>query len=336
MTNATSTQDLVLTEQINAPREAVYEFLIDPDKLSRWMGVAVIDPQPGGRFQVDVGTNRAIGEYLHLDPPSSVSFTWGWEDFEAVPPGSTVVTILLTTIDSATTHVELRHAGLPLGPDDEHKGGWTRCLDRLPYEVAREDLRSLELQLMLDRERVAQARRELPLGPSVDNYAFGSPNGPVHLEELLADDRPLVVYHFMFGNELESPCPMCAMWADGWNGVANQLAENINLVLVTSASVDDNAELAASRGWANLEFLSAADNSFKADVGGEATDGSQVPFVSVYAQTNTGPRLTYSGGAHLHEEHWRGVDLLSPVWHLLDLTPAGRGDWMPSGTPRSR
>ena len=23
----------------------------------------------------------------------------------------------------------------------------------------------------------------------------------------------------------------------------------------------------------------------------------------------------------------RGIDLLSPVWHLLDLTPQGRGEW---------
>jgi len=26
----------------------------------------------------------------------------------------------------------------------------------------------------------------------------------------------------------------------------------------------------------------------------------------------------------------RGIDLLSPVWHLLDLTPGGRADWYPS------
>jgi predicted dithiol-disulfide oxidoreductase (DUF899 family) len=25
----------------------------------------------------------------------------------------------------------------------------------------------------------------------------------------------------------------------------------------------------------------------------------------------------------------RGIDLLAPVWHLLDLTPHGRGDWFP-------
>jgi predicted dithiol-disulfide oxidoreductase (DUF899 family) len=23
----------------------------------------------------------------------------------------------------------------------------------------------------------------------------------------------------------------------------------------------------------------------------------------------------------------RGIDLLNPVWHVLDLTPQGRGDW---------
>jgi predicted dithiol-disulfide oxidoreductase (DUF899 family) len=23
----------------------------------------------------------------------------------------------------------------------------------------------------------------------------------------------------------------------------------------------------------------------------------------------------------------RGLDLLSPIWHTLDLTPHGRGDW---------
>jgi len=29
-------------------------------------------------------------------------------------------------------------------------------------------------------------------------------------------------------------------------------------------------------------------------------------------------------------QHMRHPDLLSPIWNLLDLTPAGRGtDWMP-------
>lgn len=26
----------------------------------------------------------------------------------------------------------------------------------------------------------------------------------------------------------------------------------------------------------------------------------------------------------------RGIDLLSPIWHFMDLTPQGRGDWFAS------
>jgi predicted dithiol-disulfide oxidoreductase (DUF899 family) len=26
----------------------------------------------------------------------------------------------------------------------------------------------------------------------------------------------------------------------------------------------------------------------------------------------------------------RGIDLLAPIWHFMDLTPQGRGDWYTS------
>ena len=29
------------------------------------------------------------------------------------------------------------------------------------------------------------------------------------------------------------------------------------------------------------------------------------------------------------DDHYRGMDSYSPVWSLLDLLPAGRGEWMP-------
>ncbi len=52
--------------------------------------------------------------------------------------------------------------------------------------------------------------------------------------------------------------------------------------------------------------------------------------MSVYELIDGRPHVSWSGGARIVDEHWRGVDLLSPVWHFLDLTRAGRGDWMPS------
>ncbi|MEU5594306.1 hypothetical protein [Streptomyces sp. NPDC020298] len=36
------------------------------------------------------------------------------------------------------------------------------------------------------------------------------------------------------------------------------------------------------------------------------------------------------GDGHPRRTRCRGIDLLAPVWHLLDLTPQGRGEWYAS------
>ena len=41
-------------------------------------------------------------------------------------------------------------------------------------------------------------------------------------------------------------------------------------------------------------------------------------------------RVVSKGAQLADDRRERGIDLLSPVWHLLDLTPAGRDDWYPS------
>ncbi len=37
----------------------------------------------------------------------------------------------------------------------------------------------------------------------------------------------------------------------------------------------------------------------------------------------------YTSEGSLQERHQRAMELLIPVWNLLDLLPDGRGDWMP-------
>jgi len=202
------------------------------------------------------------------------------------------------------------------------------------YATAREVLRDAELALVQQREAVAALRRVLPAGPVVDDYVFDAvlPNaraGTVTLDSLVGD-RPLVVYHFMFGAAMAQACPGCSMWADGWNGVADHLDQNVDFALATLGTAEQNTELASERGWQDLRWLSAADNSFKLDLGSADADGNQWPFITVFERDSEGVRLSYSGGAQILGDHWRGVDLLSPVWHLLDLTRQGRGDFMPS------
>jgi predicted dithiol-disulfide oxidoreductase (DUF899 family) len=54
--------------------------------------------------------------------------------------------------------------------------------------------------------------------------------------------------------------------------------------------------------------------------------------VSVFTRDGDGSvRHFYSAHPRMSDEiDERGIDLLSPVWHILDLTPQGRDDWDPA------
>jgi predicted dithiol-disulfide oxidoreductase (DUF899 family) len=219
----------------------------------------------------------------------------------------------------------------------------TRLTESPEYTARREELRLAEIELDQQRERVAALRRALPPGAVVEDYVFRE--GPrdlasgdavvseVRLSELFsAPDRALVVYQLMYGKAQTTPCPMCTMWIDGFNGVASHLAQNLDFVIAAAADPGPLRMHARSRGWYRLRLLSCAGNTFKYDLGSEDTDGSQHATVSVFTRDPDGsPRHVYTAHPDLAEDiSERGMDLLSPVWHILDLTPAGRDDWYAS------
>ena len=130
--NTESETTIVLSQRVGASPDTVFDFLTDPDKMLRWMGTEVnIDPTPGGTFWLNAtGTDIAVGQYVEVERPKKVVFTWGWEGSADVPPASSTVTITLTA-DGTDTIVELQHHGLPTGQDTEHTKGWTYYLARL-------------------------------------------------------------------------------------------------------------------------------------------------------------------------------------------------------------
>ncbi len=81
--------------EIAARPETVWQLLTDPNEATRWMGqAAAFDLRPGGAYRVEViPGNVAIGEFVEIDPPRRLVYTWGWESGpgSSVPPGSTTV-----------------------------------------------------------------------------------------------------------------------------------------------------------------------------------------------------------------------------------------------------
>jgi predicted dithiol-disulfide oxidoreductase (DUF899 family) len=216
----------------------------------------------------------------------------------------------------------------------------TRLEETSEYTARREELRLAEVDLMRHREKVAALRRDLPVGTVVEDYAFlegprtladgDAPVTTVRLRELFSGpDRAVVVYHAMYGKRQTTPCPMCTMWVDGLNGVVRHLQQNVDFVVASAA---DPAALRAhgrDRGWDNVRLLSCGDSTFQYDLGAEDEDGEQDSTVSVFVLDEQGrPRHVYSGHPRMADDiQQRGIDLFSPVWHVLDLTPQGRGEW---------
>ncbi len=230
---------------------------------------------------------------------------------------------------------------------NEIKSGTFRQTN-LPNESAdylskREELRLAEIESMRQGERVAELRRQLPEGAIVEDYVFeegpanlGAGDVPirtVRLSELFTGpDRPLVIYHFMYGKKQTNPCPMCTLLIDGFNGVAHHLAQNVDLAIVAAADPTALRTHARARGWDGLRLLSCGDNTFKYDLRSEDREGNQDSTISVFTRDVDGTlRHFYSAHPSMSDDiKERGLDLLCPVYNVLDLTPQGRGDWYAS------
>lgn len=209
------------------------------------------------------------------------------------------------------------------------------------YRKVRNELLEAEIALRDQRERVADLRRQLPADTVSEDYVFSegpqdlaagdAPISEVRLSELVDSDRPLLLVHFMFGGAQENPCPMCSMWADGYDGVVRHLETRANFAVVVAGDLAVFREWARTRGWQNLRILSSEGTAFKRDLGTETESGQPIPAVSVFTRGSDGtPRHFYTGGAFMAPGQFRGMDLLSPVWNFFDLLPEGRGDFMPS------
>ena len=124
--------------RIEAPPPAVFEFLIDPAKLVRWMGTdAVLEPRPGGIYHVNVNGHETVtGRFVEVVPFTRVVFTWGWDDGAlSTPPGSSIVEIVLEP-DGEDTRLRLTHRDLAPDMRPFHLAGWGHYLARLAVLAA--------------------------------------------------------------------------------------------------------------------------------------------------------------------------------------------------------
>lgn len=204
------------------------------------------------------------------------------------------------------------------------------------YVAARTELAKAERALRDRVEEVAAARRRMPEGLMLPEYEFAEgpvdlgrqePVSRVRLRDLFGEHETLVVYHLMFHPDDTEACPMCSMWVDGFHGVAHHLAQHTAFAVVAKAPLPRLRAWAVRRGWDGLRVLSSHGSTFNADLNAERADGAQRPMISVFTADGDRVRHFYTLPANFLDDSQRGIDLLSPVWNVLDLLPGGRGGW---------
>jgi len=140
------------------------------------------------------------------------------------------------------------------------------------YRQARDELLAAELEARRAVERAAALRRALPPGGAVRaDYVFeaagedGTP-GRVPLSGLFENGQTtLLLYSYMFGPDMESPCPSCTSILDGVDGALPHLSQRASFAAVVKSPLARALPFAAGRGWRNVRLVSSAGTTYNRD-----------------------------------------------------------------------
>lgn len=114
---------------IDADPATIFDLWTTADGLGAWWGRALaVDPEPGGEIRIVVdGDHVMVGEFVVVERPHRVVFTFGWDGGDP-PAASTTVEVRIEAVAGGAAAVgsrlTLRHAGLPIDRIEAHGRGW--------------------------------------------------------------------------------------------------------------------------------------------------------------------------------------------------------------------
>jgi uncharacterized protein YndB with AHSA1/START domain len=123
------------------PPDVVFAAWTTPSRLEQWISepgsrVPILELKVGGKYHIDMmykgKSYPHSGEYLEIDPPRRLKFTW----ISAGTEGKTTVVTVNFIPRGDATEVVLTHEGLPSEENRaSHEQGWTEILDWMTAKV---------------------------------------------------------------------------------------------------------------------------------------------------------------------------------------------------------
>jgi uncharacterized protein YndB with AHSA1/START domain len=138
MTTPTSASAFV-TRVLPAEPAVAYDAWLDPESLAHFIcpapatpGPIECDPRIGGRLRIDMlgpqQVTHIVGEYLELERPHRLRFTW---DSDYGGGFHSIVTVTLEPLGVGRTLMTIEHAPLPAHVVADHENGWARIAAQL-------------------------------------------------------------------------------------------------------------------------------------------------------------------------------------------------------------
>jgi predicted dithiol-disulfide oxidoreductase (DUF899 family) len=143
-----------------------------------------------------------------------------------------------------------------------------------------------------------------------------------------------VSYFWMYGPQRARPCPMCTAFLGAMDIPVRSISQRVAFAVLGRSPVERQLAFARERGWRNLKFYATVGDDFAHDYRGLAPNGQEWAALDVWTRTDGG-QVRHFWGSELGETADPGQDARdapdpTPLWNILDLTPAGRGtDWYP-------
>ncbi len=143
-----TTNNVYLNETFNCSPNELFKWMVEPHRICQWFGPKLLkvgrvetDVSLGGAYRIELlkpnGESFFIqGEYLEIEIPTKLSFTFAYIGLHNAPPNS-VVKISLKAIDKNVSQLSLIQKFHTAPPDMEQRAkAWKGMLSKLEKMVA--------------------------------------------------------------------------------------------------------------------------------------------------------------------------------------------------------
>ncbi|MBA3943985.1 MAG: DUF899 domain-containing protein [Herpetosiphonaceae bacterium] len=222
--------------------------------------------------------------------------------------------------------------------------------------TARKELLVKEKEVTRANDALSAARRRLPMVKIDKEYPLMGPDGQVTLLELFDGRRQLIIYHFMFDPRWDAGCPGCTGFADALGDLKMLHGHDTSFAMISRAPLVKLEAYKKQHGW-SVPWYSSYGSDFNYDFH-VTHDASVAPIVhnfrsaaelekmGMLVEESDQPSEAHGLSVffriddevfHTYSAYARGVEWLSDVVAMLDVTPYGRQeDWedSPAGWPQ--